>query len=163
MGKKASAQLLETLANYHGVISIDDAATGGRLQATLVTPETSSKILFNRSVPAAHKIIITGMQAYWASQGIAATELHMQINQRHVQRTLRCYDADALWLAVEVICDELDKTIIEEEGALKLLQMVIGSQILCCQLPMANKFLYQITPIKILLFIFMPHNTWLHD
>ncbi len=113
----ASAQLIEYLMNLEQSLWITDAATGGLLQAELLTPATKNKLRFNAKPtnPAVNDSIIqiTGLSEFWQQEPAKTTELKLTIttqSKNFEQRlSIRYGKRDIRIYAVELISWEILK------------------------------------------------------
>lgn len=91
--QSASELLIELIKRFSGVISIQDDATGGHLQAALTTPETFKKLYFvdNNKHSSDLHIVITGLTEFWQQQppnGKTSITLQFFVNQQKTERTV---------------------------------------------------------------------------
>jgi len=108
----ASTQLQEFLAQQTRFIQIQDKATGGLLQAQLLTPATCSKLEFGQQQHLADnqvvEIELSGLDEYWRQQQAQTTQLELSINTSQRQFletfTIRYGKRDIRAYAVEIAC-----------------------------------------------------------
>lgn len=110
----ASTQLIAYILQKTMTLAICDQATGGLLQATLLTPLTKSYLNFTRTdIQHAVRIEVLGLNNYWQHNQASHTEfsLTLQLAEQTYQRNfqIRYGRRDVRSYAVELICWEILK------------------------------------------------------
>ena len=111
--KTTSQQLQDFLQQNNLIMAINDQATCGRLQATLITPETFNKLFFGHDIY--HKadvyVEIQGMDNYWHENTVDRHHLLITVTKDNGKKTIEKIiphrKQKSLVLAVEIISAEL--------------------------------------------------------
>lgn len=83
----ASDKLKECLPTLPFTISICDQATGGLLAATLLTPETYSKLSFTTDITTA-MVKIQGLEAFWNNEKSMTTQIEIMIQDKSFKKEI---------------------------------------------------------------------------
>ncbi len=108
-GKKpVSENLREKLTKLNFVLTIRDSATGGLLEHTLKTPETTAHIDFATNVDPV--VIIKGLKEFWLGDKNSKTELEITfVNGKRINQKIPFRGSRVKQYAVEFICHQINE------------------------------------------------------
>ncbi len=98
--KKASEQLYHKLQKQKQVLTINDNATSGLLESTLLSPLTQHAVQFCSD----GTVQVNGMETYWQLKADKLVELKLQIGEQLIKKTFPFRGVRTRQYAIEWIC-----------------------------------------------------------
>lgn len=109
----ASQQLISAIEKSDKTISIDDQATGGRLQSLLLTPKTANKLNFTAPCHSSESgnpsltVQVKGLEEYWQNQKADQYQIELNINGNSQKLIIPVRGQNSLLYACELIAIKL--------------------------------------------------------